>query len=215
MAPLESVSSEIFFNSNVMDNTFDIYECNSMEDTKAVADHSRYSRPPCTNGPDPPPPPGTLYGKQRTYRNAKACSIHVSEEVQDYWNKLFSEGYQADVCVSTDDGSNILSHSCILLRHQISCSKNYAGRSQSTTWIQTYILISGVPSEAAHVFIRYLYSSRLCDTPRLSLFCTRMIIGDFKSISLSEGWKVMRQVNPSLEQELLGSLVEVDTRRRM
>jgi hypothetical protein len=38
-----------------------------------------------------------------------------------------------------------------------------------------------------------------------------MVIGDFKTISLSEGWKVMRQVNPSLEQELLESLVEVDT----
>uniref|UniRef100_A0ACD5XCP2 Uncharacterized protein n=1 Tax=Avena sativa TaxID=4498 RepID=A0ACD5XCP2_AVESA len=59
-----------------------------------------------------------------------------------------------------------------------------------------------------------LQLARLCDTPRLLLICTRMIIGDFKSISLSEVWKVMRQVNPILEQELLGSLVEVDTRRQ-
>jgi hypothetical protein len=56
-----------------------------------------------------------------------------------------------------------------------------------------------------------LQLARLCDAPRLSLISTRMIIGDFKTISLSEGWKAMRQVNPSLEQELLESLVEVDT----
>jgi hypothetical protein len=51
----------------------------------------------------------------------------------------------------------------------------------------------------------------LCDAPRLSLICTRMIMGDFKTISLTDGWKVMRRVNPSLEQELLESLVEYDT----
>lgn len=56
-----------------------------------------------------------------------------------------------------------------------------------------------------------LQLARLCDAPRLSLICTRTIIGDFKTISLSEGWKVMRQANPSLEQELLESLVEADT----
>ena len=115
MAPLESGSSQLFFNGSVIDNTFDIYECNSMAGTKTVPDDSRYSQPPCTNTPDPPPLPGTSYGKQRTSRNAKACCIHAPEEVQDSWNKLFTEGYQADVRVSTDDGTEILSHSCILV----------------------------------------------------------------------------------------------------
>jgi hypothetical protein len=56
-----------------------------------------------------------------------------------------------------------------------------------------------------------LQLARLCDAPRLSLLCTRMVIGDFKNISLTEGWKVMRRTNPSLEQELLESLVDADT----
>jgi hypothetical protein len=56
-----------------------------------------------------------------------------------------------------------------------------------------------------------LQLARLCDAPRLSLVCTRMVIGDFKNISLTEGWKVMRRTNPSLEQELLESLVDADT----
>lgn len=118
MAPLESGSSQHLFNSSAIDGPFDIYECSSLAGTKGIApDRSRCSQPLCANGrPDPPPLPGTSYGKQRTSRNAKnSCCFHVPEEVQDCWNKLFLEGYQADVRVSTDDGSEILSHSCILV----------------------------------------------------------------------------------------------------
>jgi hypothetical protein len=56
-----------------------------------------------------------------------------------------------------------------------------------------------------------LQLARLCDAPRLALACARMVIGDFKTISLTDGWKVMRRTNPSMEQELLESLVEADT----
>jgi hypothetical protein len=56
-----------------------------------------------------------------------------------------------------------------------------------------------------------LQLARLCDAPRLALACVRMVIEDFKTISLTDGWKVMRRANPSMEQELLESLVEADT----
>ncbi|PKA60208.1 BTB/POZ and TAZ domain-containing protein 3 [Apostasia shenzhenica] len=59
-----------------------------------------------------------------------------------------------------------------------------------------------------------LQLARECDASRLSMICTRMIIRDFKSISLSQGWKVMRKANPNLEQELLEILVEVDSKRQ-
>ncbi|XBI20769.1 BTB/POZ and TAZ domain-containing protein 3 [Aegilops tauschii subsp. strangulata] len=249
MAPLESGSSQLFFDSSAIDGPFDVYECGTLAGTRVVPD---------------PPPPGTSYGKQRSSRNAKkARRVHGSEEVEDCWNRLFLEGYQADVRVSTGDGSQILSHSCILgIRSPVLRSMLEEARIEHGF---RNILISGVPSEAVRVFIRFLYSSRfeqgemkkyalhllvlshvfsvqslkivctdqlerfflapdnvvdvlqlarLCDAPRLSLICTRMIVGDFKTISLSEGWKVMRRANPSLEQELLEFLVEVDTRRQ-
>lgn len=56
-----------------------------------------------------------------------------------------------------------------------------------------------------------LQLARECDAPRLSLLCTRLIIKEFKAISVSEGWKVMKQANPCLEQELLETLVEADS----
>lgn len=59
-----------------------------------------------------------------------------------------------------------------------------------------------------------LQLARNCDDPRLSLKCIRMIVREFKSVSLTDGWKVMRIVNPSLEQELLESAVESDSRKQ-
>lgn len=56
-----------------------------------------------------------------------------------------------------------------------------------------------------------LQLARNCDAPRLSLICVRMVVKDFKVISSTEGWKVMKQVNPALEQELLEFVVEADS----
>ncbi|KAJ6711999.1 BTB/POZ AND TAZ DOMAIN-CONTAINING PROTEIN 3 [Salix purpurea] len=128
-----------------------------------------------------------------------------------------------------------------------------------------YISILGVPCEAVHVLIRFLYSScyeedemkrfvlhllvlshsysvsslkrvcldllehdyltkenvidilqlaRSCDAPQLSFICVRMVVKDLKSVSLTEGWKVMRRANPSLEQELVESVVKADLRKQ-
>ncbi|XP_073118355.1 BTB/POZ and TAZ domain-containing protein 3 [Elaeis guineensis] len=59
-----------------------------------------------------------------------------------------------------------------------------------------------------------LQLARLCDAPRLSLLCTRLIIKEFKTISVSEGWRIMKQANPRLEQELLETLMETDSKKQ-
>lgn len=59
--------------------------------------------------------------------------------------------------------------------------------------------------------IDVLQLARSCDAPRLALFCQRMVVSDFKFISSTEAWKVMRRANPPLEQELLESAVEADS----
>ncbi|XP_059655486.1 BTB/POZ and TAZ domain-containing protein 3 isoform X2 [Cornus florida] len=59
-----------------------------------------------------------------------------------------------------------------------------------------------------------LQLARNCDAPRLSLICVRIVVRDFKTISSTEGWKIMRRVNPALEQELLESVVEADSRKQ-
>lgn len=51
----------------------------------------------------------------------------------------------------------------------------------------------------------------LCDAPRLSLICYRMILKNFKAVSTTEGWKVMKQSHPTLERELLESAIEEDS----
>ncbi|XP_075662308.1 BTB/POZ and TAZ domain-containing protein 3 isoform X1 [Castanea sativa] len=59
--------------------------------------------------------------------------------------------------------------------------------------------------------IDVLQLARNCDAPRLSFICVHMIIRDFKTITSTEGWKVMKRANPALEQELLECLVEADS----
>ncbi|XP_039117783.1 BTB/POZ and TAZ domain-containing protein 3 [Dioscorea cayenensis subsp. rotundata] len=212
--------------------------------------------------PKPPPLPSSANGGCSSSKRLTGYS-YVLDETRLVWDKLFHEGYEADVHVLTDDKSTILSHSCVLgissavIRNLLAQAKIRGGIRR--------IKIHGVPSEAANAFVRFLYSSsyepddmknyvlhllvmshsysipslkkvcinqveqallnaenvvdilqlaRLCDAPRLTVLCTRMIMKDFKTISLSEGWKVMRQTNPELEQELLESLVEADSKRQ-
>nr|DAD25171.1 TPA_asm: hypothetical protein HUJ06_026635 [Nelumbo nucifera] len=58
-----------------------------------------------------------------------------------------------------------------------------------------------------------LQLARQCDAPRLSLICVRLILKDFKTVSATEGWKVMRKADPALEQEILELVVEADSNK--
>ncbi|KAG0568018.1 hypothetical protein M758_7G177500 [Ceratodon purpureus] len=59
-----------------------------------------------------------------------------------------------------------------------------------------------------------LQIARLCDEPRLYLLCLRRIVSDFKSVARSDGWRVMKETDPNLEQELVEAVIEADTKRR-
>jgi hypothetical protein len=51
----------------------------------------------------------------------------------------------------------------------------------------------------------------LCDAPRLSFMCHRMIMRNFKAVSATEGWQAMKQSHPVLERKILDSVtVEED-----
>nr|AFK49449.1 unknown [Lotus japonicus] len=54
----------------------------------------------------------------------------------------------------------------------------------------------------------------LCDTPRLSLICHRKILKNFKAVSVSEGWKAMKQSHPILEKEILESVVDEENSKK-
>ncbi|GAV80898.1 BTB domain-containing protein/zf-TAZ domain-containing protein [Cephalotus follicularis] len=54
----------------------------------------------------------------------------------------------------------------------------------------------------------------LCDAPRLSLICHRIILRDFKAVSATEAWKVMKQSHPVLERELLESVIDKNNRQK-
>ncbi|ERN10908.1 hypothetical protein AMTRI_Chr12g271810 [Amborella trichopoda] len=194
---------------------------------------------------------------------ARGCCI-VPVATRDAWDRLFSEGYRADVCVFTDGGGLIPAHYTVLgmasqvLKNMVKLSRS-RGRRRS-------ISIRGVPHQAVHTFLRFLYSScyeqeemqryvlhllvlshvfvipslkqacvrelergmitienvvdvfqlaRLCDAPRLALVSHRIVVGSFKAVSATDGWKVIRKSNPRLEKELIESVVEADSRKQV
>ncbi|VVA90109.1 unnamed protein product [Arabis nemorensis] len=63
--------------------------------------------------------------------------------------------------------------------------------------------------------IDVLQLARNCDATRISFVCVSMVIKDFKSVSATEGWKVMKRADPLLEKELVEAIVEADTRKQV
>ncbi|KAI3959967.1 hypothetical protein MKX01_030258 [Papaver californicum] len=208
--------------------------------------------------PKPPPPPGSNCSKPTTLLN----STYVPKEPKDTWDKMFNEGYGADVHVLTDEQVVIPAHSCVLGTTSVVLRK-LLREAKVRDGIRC-IKISGVPSDAVHTFIRFLYSAcyeedeirkfvlhllvlshsysvpplkrvcahllersmlttenvidvlqlaTRCDATRLSLMCVRMVVKDFKTISATEGWKVMKSVDTALEQELLEAVVEAESKK--
>lgn len=196
-------------------------------------------------------------------RSAAHSCRAAAESARDMWDKLFADGYRADVYVYTNDGI-IPAHACILgmaspvMKNMLRQSNRREGRRRA-------ISIGGVPHQAVRVFLRFLYSScyqqedmnqfilhvlvlshvfviptlkkvcvqqlergllttenvidvfqlsQLCDAPRLGILCHRMIVNNFKVVSATEGWKVMKQSNPKLEKELLESVIDADSKKK-
>uniref|UniRef100_A0A7N0T5M6 BTB domain-containing protein n=1 Tax=Kalanchoe fedtschenkoi TaxID=63787 RepID=A0A7N0T5M6_KALFE len=217
-----------------------------------------------TRLPPPVPSEALRCGRRKESLN-KSNSLErcdVSTATRDVWGRMFDEAYRADVVISTDQGWLIYAHASILgmsspaLRGILKQSRRH-GRKRM-------ISIRGVPYDAVHAFIRFLYTScyepeemrefalhllvlshsyvvpqlkklceqqleqgltnvdnvtdilqvaLLCDAPRLSLICHRMIMKNFKAITATEGWRVMKMSHPMLEKQILESLIEEDTRK--
>ncbi|KAG5061251.1 hypothetical protein JHK87_002280 [Glycine soja] len=82
---------------------------------------------------------------------------NVSPAAIEFWERLFYQGYKADVCINTDNGGVVYAHSNILamstpvfrgMLKQANCHRRWRT-----------ISITGVPHDAVQVFIRFLYTS--------------------------------------------------------
>lgn len=64
--------------------------------------------------PQPPPVHGSSYGARKCSKSLKD-DTYVPDETRIAWDKLFYEGYGADVHVLTEDKDIILAHTSILV----------------------------------------------------------------------------------------------------
>ncbi|KAK6930432.1 BTB/POZ domain [Dillenia turbinata] len=209
------------------------------------------------NIPKPPPLP-RVTSKRLNNCKCPPDSTCVSKKTKDTWDKLFTEGYEADVLIIVEEREIIPAHFSVL---SVAAPSLGTFLLQSKVWKGIrFIKIPGMPYGAVYAFIRFFYDdeklkkyglhllvlshifsvpslkrvcvhlleqswlnnenvidvlqlARKCDAPRLSVMCIRMVMKDFKTVSSTEGWKVMRRANPALEQELLELVVEADSRK--
>eukprot|EP01018_Ginkgo_biloba_P024441 Gb_20282 [translate_table: standard] len=113
--------------------------------------------------PVPPPPPLPSYHHRPGSRNSAFGSRFegyncVPKETVDTWDRLFEQGFKADVRIITIDGGIIAAHSNVLgvaspvLKRLL---KQQRGKS-----LPRSISITGVPYDAVRTFLRFLYSAR-------------------------------------------------------
>lgn len=67
-----------------------------------------------SNIPKPPPLPAVLFGGSKFSKRVPGFS-NVPKETKDMWNRLFEEGYKADVHILTDDMATVSAHSFVLV----------------------------------------------------------------------------------------------------
>lgn len=89
--------------------------------------------------------------KNRPTLTGRNCSI---SQVRESWDRLFDEGYKADVEIHTDSDTIIHAHASILGI----ASPVFKSMFMNST-CKHHISINGVPSEAVRIFTRFLYSS--------------------------------------------------------
>ncbi|KAL5706819.1 BTB/POZ and TAZ domain-containing protein 4 [Ranunculus cassubicifolius] len=158
----------------------------------------------------------------------------VATATKDMWERLFDEGYRADVDIVTNDHCTIHAHANILGMAS-PVMKNMLKKSRKKDR-PSIMSIRGVPHQAVRVFIRYLYSScyeqeemdqyvlpllvlsHVFVVPSFKRECEQELeshlLNEENHISATEGWKVMKKSHPSLEKELLESVIEADTRKQ-
>ncbi|KAK1433140.1 hypothetical protein QVD17_10046 [Tagetes erecta] len=104
--------------------------------------------------PIPPPLPTKTATNKVVMRGRRCC---VSASTTELWDRLFDDGYRADVSVKTTSGDIIYAHSSILGLASPVFRAMFKRQSRSRRLF--VVPIRGVPTEAVRVFIRFLYSS--------------------------------------------------------
>lgn len=121
MACLDLGSSHLFSSYQVYEVPFDLHLDDSVSvEFLDVPDASKPSLSSFSSSissssvPKPPPLPSSANGGCSSSKRLTGYS-YVLDETRLVWDKLFHEGYEADVHVLTDDKSTILAHSCVLV----------------------------------------------------------------------------------------------------
>nr|XP_043615416.1 BTB/POZ and TAZ domain-containing protein 4-like isoform X2 [Erigeron canadensis] len=120
-----------------------------------------------------------------------------AEAVRVFIRYLYSSCYEEDQMGQHVLSLLVLSHSYVVPRLKRECEDQLEHK---------YLNVDN----AIDVFQLAL----LCDAPRLSIICHRLILNNLKAVSLSDGWKAMKESHPILEKELLSTVADESNRQK-
>lgn len=115
MACLYLDSPQLFLNQQPYDGLLNLQIEDSISAEILTVPHaSSSSLSNNVDVPKPPPPPKASFGKTNISKRLTYCDC-VLHGTRHVWDRLFDEGYNADVHVLTGDKDVILAHSNILV----------------------------------------------------------------------------------------------------
>ncbi|XP_071730972.1 BTB/POZ and TAZ domain-containing protein 4-like [Rutidosis leptorrhynchoides] len=138
---------------------------------------------------------------RRQSRSKRLFVVHIrgvpAEAVRVFIRSLYSSCYEEDQMEEHVLSLLVLSHSYVVPRLKHECEDQLERK---------YLNVDNV--------IDVFQLALLCDAPRLSIICHRLILKNFKATSLSDGWKAMKESHPILEKELLETFADEANRQK-
>ncbi|KVH92476.1 BTB/POZ-like protein [Cynara cardunculus var. scolymus] len=181
------------------------------------------------DAPVPPPLPSasstTTMKTHRTTFGRRSCC--VSAAMSESWDRLFDDAYRADSRSNRPFSVPIRGVPAEAVRIFI---RFFYEEYQMEEHILSLLVLSHayvVPRlkrecehRLEHKFLNIdnvvdvFQLALLCDAPRLSIICHRIILKNFKAASSSEAWKAMKTSHPILEKELLETVADEANRQK-
>ncbi|XAR51360.1 Histone acetyltransferase [Bertholletia excelsa] len=137
--------------------------------------------------------------ESRRHNGQRSLSIHgvPHDAVRIFVRYLYSSGYEPEEMEKYALPLLVLSHAYVI---------PYLKRLCEWRLEQGWLTIENV--------VDAFQLALLCDAPRLSLICYRMILQNLEAVSATEGWRAMKESHPVLEKQILESKVAAETRQK-
>ncbi|KAL0343501.1 UNVERIFIED_CONTAM: BTB/POZ and TAZ domain-containing protein 4 [Sesamum angustifolium] len=189
----------------------------------------RNKKSPSTLPFPPPLPPDfitRLHHKGLKMTGSKIRRCCVPNVTNASWDRLFDEGYRADITILTN---HLRARKVLRLQSSRLCSreKRAEARNKQSPFVELRLrqfaflsdscTLPAMPmkDEGICIGIVSAFTRIRCSSAKTTiLICHRFILANLKAVCASEAWRDMRDSHPVLEREILESVIHEDAKQK-